>query len=287
MITPRASHTATLLPSGEVLIAGGIQTAGASLASAELFEPSTGMFTVTGNMTTARDRHNATLLSDGRVLITGGSDLLSAEIYDPASGTFAVAGSMVASPYQWQTSTLLQDGRVFVASQPTACSFMTPSQAHSAATSPYAAPAPDYIEPNGVTLLADGRVLLTGGNTFSGFAGWAELYDPATGQFTVTGTSGGVSGWWYNSNTATLLTNGKVLVAGSDEYDLPADAELYDPASGAVAAIGNTAASHEYAAATQLPDGSVLVTGGQLPGGNGETNSELVRPRQRYVLRRR
>ena len=134
---------------------------------------------------------------------------------------------------------MLHDGRVFIASQPTAQLYDDPVGGAFGATGPYAAPAPTYIGPNGVTLLADGRVLLTGGSVAGNIAGWTELYDPGTSKFSVTGTSGDTANWWYNVNTDTLLMNGNVLVAGSDEYDEPADAERYDPATGAVIAIGN------------------------------------------------
>ena len=80
---------------------------------------------------------------------------------------------------------------------------------------------------------------------------------------------------WININTATLLTNGKVLIAGSDEYDWPADAEVYDPSTGIYTSIGNTAAPHEFSTATLLPDGTVAIAGSQLPGGSGDASVEL------------
>ena len=105
MMMPRAGHTATLLPNGKVLIAGGSLTLYEAVTSAELYDPSDGAFVHAGNMNSARSRHTATLLPDGKVLIVGGyadgyqysSPLRNAELYDPFTGTFTATGDMITA----------------------------------------------------------------------------------------------------------------------------------------------------------------------------------------------
>jgi hypothetical protein len=122
MVTPRTDFTATLLPDGKVLVAGGlhsgVQAAAAELAAAELYDPGSGSWTATASLVTPRTGHAATLLPDGKVLVAGGyggnGALASAELYDPGSGSWTAAGSMV-TPRQSHTATLLPDGKVLVA----------------------------------------------------------------------------------------------------------------------------------------------------------------------------
>ncbi len=113
----RLSHTATLLPSGKVLIAGGNSGLDAS-SSAELYDPESGSFIATGIMTTTKMSHTATLLSNGKVLLAGGLSGLnissSAELYDPERGVFVVAGAMGVIR-EGHTATLLPDGKVLLA----------------------------------------------------------------------------------------------------------------------------------------------------------------------------
>lgn len=112
----RTRHTATLLPSGKVLVAGGLNDLGATVTTAALYDPA-GTWTATGSLTGARSLHTATLLPSGKVLVTGGLDtaaLATAELYDPAGvGTWASSGALVAARYQ-HAATLLENGKLLV-----------------------------------------------------------------------------------------------------------------------------------------------------------------------------
>jgi hypothetical protein len=106
-----------LLQDGIVLVAGGTNDHFLPTASAELYDPASGSWTVTGNLNTARNEHRATLLTDGAVLVEGGEnfgELASAEFYDPASRTWAATTSLRFARHL-HTATLLEDGSVLIA----------------------------------------------------------------------------------------------------------------------------------------------------------------------------
>jgi large repetitive protein len=276
MTTARAEHTATLLRNGKVLIAGGEGDGFQDLASAELYDPSTRTFAPTGSMIIPRSRHSATLLADGRVLIAGGTQDFTAEIYDPSTGAFtatgdltSIGGEIYAIP--GDATTLLPDGRVFVAATNNA-EIYDPHSGTFTPTSPYAAPS--LVYGTTVTLLTNGKVLVTGCTGTTPQCGVTELFDPQSGTFGVTGPMAAKYFPDYGY-AATLLTDGRVLFLKSDDYT--ADAEVYDPAAGTFASTGSTV-SQELAPASRLTDGTVLVAGGQVPGGNGSTYAVLYVP---------
>jgi hypothetical protein len=264
----RDLHTATLLRNGKVLLIGGetgwtgIPRSPIVTASADLYDPATGVFQATGDMTTERESHTATLLGDGRVLVTGGArlqgttweTLQTAEIYDPGSATFSPTGDMV-KPRSFHTATLLSNGKVLVTGgnvggvtaelyDPVTGSFALTGSMSVARSS------------HTTTLLPNGKVLVVGGPT-------AELYDPVTGLFALTGPMLVPRRF----HTATLLGHDEVMIAGGAAGTGSPDTavtEIYDIATGSFVRTGSMETGRLWHTATELdPTGQfVLVTGG-------------------------
>ena len=272
MSIARASHTATLLQNGRVLVAGGVNTSG-DIISAEIYDPNTQSFSPTNNMLHLRPEHTATLLKDGRVLIAGGNTN-TAEIYTPSSGAFVATGSMSTSR-SGHSATLLPDGSVLIAGGDAAgtAELFNPSNATFTATSNMSTPRSHHT----ATLLNNGLVLVTGGFGTNGSLASAELYDPSSGHFTTTGSMA----FTRTVHAATLLNNNTVLITGgvdSSSNTVPIAAEIYNPASSTFSNSGNMVQGVFSHTATLLPNGQVLVAGGIVPNGVGVFTAELYDP---------
>jgi N-acetylneuraminic acid mutarotase len=276
--TARDLHTATLLQNGQVLVAGGESFNGTTtktLASTELYHPSTGSWTTTGSLNVARDHFTITLLNNGNVLAAGGYyydpvqgpiALASAELYTPATGTWTYTGSLHTARWN-HSATLLQNGEVLVAGgesfSGTTTNTFASAELYDPATGTWTTTGSLHTAryEQTATLLTNGQVLVAGGNTgvFVGLAS-AELYDPATGTWKTTGSMRTVR----RGHTMTLLANGQVLVAGGADSagTYLASAELYDPAHGKWTATGTMNQARESHTATLLTSGQVLVAGG-------------------------
>jgi hypothetical protein len=248
---------------GRVLIAGGDFT----LPTAELYDPATGSWRFTGNMTRNRVGHTAKLLDDGRVLVVGGyPSENTSELYDPATENWSLTGNTVYRHGGGHVATLLRDGRVLVAGGFTGC-FEAPcyrrAELYDSATGSWRRTGDMiYGGTSGFTLttLPDGTVLATGGSP----AG-AEIYDPKTETWRAAGTTHS----HHSSGAATLLQDGTVLIAGGavggpgcEDWDQDNSADLYDPGIGQWIELPNMGIGRSYFTLTALPDGTALAAGG-------------------------
>ena len=279
MTIARTRHAAVVLHDGRVLILGGASGPDAQNArcvgSAELYDPASGTFSPTGSMTVPGVEatpciETATLLPDGRVLVMVNNYLATPEIYDPTTGAFRETTPM-AKPRAGATVTVLADGRVLIVGgigapdSTTPASFVATAELFDPATGTFRAtglmktPRIDHE----ATPLPGGRVLIVGGSgTFDNAVAVteAEVYDPAAGTFSGTGSLATVP----IGETVSTLQDGRVLVVGgtTNQNLALASAELYDPTTGMFDATGQLVAARTWHTATVLLDGRVLITGG-------------------------
>ena len=233
-------------------------------------------------MTVGRDAATATLLLDGRVLISGGEGYdaaRSAELYDPKTGTFSATGSPAVA-LDDSDATLLLDGRVLIVGGFEWTSKDNSVESASAqlydpktGTFTRTASLPEARHFQTATLLKDGRVLIAGGETPAEGMGTATalLYNPATGKFSPTGSMTRPRIF----HTATLLRDGRVLIAGGNGDN---SAEVYDPTTGTFSTTGAMKLVNRDHVATLLSDGRVLVAGDGDKGGMTYPVAELYDP---------
>lgn len=285
-VAARFSHTATLLANNKVLIAGGMERNGVWLDSAELYDPSMGSFSATGKMKSRRAGATATLLPNGKVLIAGGNEgpdnsVASAEIYDLATNTFAPAVDM-SIPRGHAVGVSLKSGMVLIAGgsargdddQSASAEIYDPAAGKFTATGSMHTARSCFTAVG----LKDGRILVMGG--FSGgqypyhkVEATAEIYDPATGRFTLTGS---MTVPRYKQGAA-LLPDGRVLVVGGSNEDgrqtKYSSTEIFDPKTARF-----TAGPEMKFQRFKLLDGVVALRNGRILVAGGAEQPELYDP---------
>src|SRR5881296_3134717 len=282
---PRAEHTATLLASGTVLIAGGRDAADQPLASAEIYDPATGGYTLLASPLPAPVwGHTATRLGDGTVLIAGGTGdgglpVAAAQLFDPATDTFTALDPM-STPRARHTATLLRDGRVLMVGGTDGSKPLASLEVYDPTTRTFSRASSALVlarQDHTATLLPDGRVLVAGGSNTSGALNFAELYDPTAGTVSPAGPLNVPR----TLASAALLLDGTVLVAGgqtttSEDLD---SAEIYDAATNTFAwlpaPMGTARSGH--LGVQLLHNGKVLISGG-TSGGQLVASAEVYDP---------
>ena len=242
MLSARTGFSATLLQDGRILVAGGFSRfcrgslSSCYLSSAELSDPASGTFSSTGSMTMPRSNATATELNNGMVLIAGGQDnsgpLSTLELFDPAKGIFTLAGNML-TPRRLHSAVALSNGDVLLAGGNGDSSTLASTEVFetSANQSTSAASMTTPRAYHTATLLNNGEILFAGGESDTqllpdsgSILASAELFDPGSGQFAATASMNVAR----TGHTATLLSDGSVLVAGGrGAAGILADAEVF------------------------------------------------------------
>jgi hypothetical protein len=239
MTVPRANSTATLLPDGRVLIVGGEQSG----TTAELYNPATGTF----QASSANIVGTPLLLNNGELLVLG----TGAELYDPKTDSTTPTGHLLVDQGIY-AATVLGNGKALVLGTHDA-EIYDPVTGSFASAGPYAAALGNLLT-TAITL-ADGRVLVLGSNP-------PQLFDPATNSFSTTGSLSATGLYGMDLYSATLLKDGRVLVAGGMGDWRTAAAVLYDPKTGTFTTTGSMNDARDAHAAALLADGHVLILGG-------------------------
>lgn len=274
--TIRSYHSATLLPNGKVLVAGG-REGSPTVRSVSLYDPATDTWSAAADMITTRNSHKATLLQNGQVLVTGGMtssniSTASAEIYNPSTDSWSSAGNIPGGWRARHTATLLTNGKVLVAGGISCClppmdpifstalydpatnswtsaGNLASSRADAAAVllSNVGPPATEYV-------------LIIGGSESTQQRASAEIYDPVANTWAPAASMATARG----APVATLLANGNVFVTGGHQSALT---EIYDPALNTWASAASMSNQRIAHTATLLTNGTVLVAGGQATTG--------------------
>lgn len=293
-LAPRVAHTTSLLPTGNILIAGGSNylTVGGSLASAELYLAASGTTTIlAGSMNVARASHTATVLANGLVLVAGGVDAAgtvnpSVEVYDPATNTFS--NTLAATARYHHTATSLNNGSVLLCGgQSTVggpalntCDYFTPTgQTIPGGGTCAASPGCVNAVPGTMgsaralhtaTLLRDGKVWLAGGRnpavvTTNGWLTTSEKFNATTGLFGLAHNLAEARAY----HTAVMMGDGKVLVSGgfngkelNGNRGILDTQEVYDPVADAVAPASQLKTRRRMHSAVLDASGSVVFFGG-------------------------
>lgn len=271
LTTQRANHTSTLLPSGNILTAGGQNDTG-MLGTAEILNTANNTVSATGSLNYPRSLHTAALLVNGNVLVAGGQTVIggstqttsTAEVYYPAMGSWGVTGSMNQAR-QNHAMVQLADGRVLAAGgDQLDGSYLDSAEIYTSTTGTWstAAPMPYSAANLSLTLLRNGNVLAVGGLGAGGAVGNASIYIPASNTWSTT-TKPLPGGLKLFNHRATLLADGRVLVSGGNNGGGESTTSLiYDPNSNTWTTAGALVYPRFGHTAVALPDGDVWVIGG-------------------------